>query len=232
MTRFAALALAMCLLVSFPAAAADSTDLSIVLYGEYPVVEELREGRFESDAPAAADPLFEYGAADDVEQRAMAEALHLMSASVYGYTFTFKPGSELLETGEVFDIELRGRMTPGQVKVLASGVRDKVYRVKIEFELTPSVHRWMSAFASNTLRQVESEGTSDFYQGWGGRSDALREALRNLVLTAAKKQLRSKPLVISGDILVTGNPVFSVGAGRHYCRISGYVNLIDVVTYD
>jgi hypothetical protein len=162
----------------------------------------------------------------------MAEALHLMSANVYGYRFTYRPGSVLMETEELFEVELRGAVGPDQVHVLASGVRDRVYRVKIELPLTPSASRWMGAFATGTVRLVSAEGTSDFFQGWEGRSDALRQALRNLVLTAAKKQVRSKPLLISGDILLEGNPAFAVGAGRHYCRVEGYVNLVDVVTYD
>lgn len=223
-----------------PAAA---SPLSVVVHGEYPVVEELREGRFgprEPVVPGGADaaatgggpPLVDYGAAEGAADRAMTEALHLMSANVYGYRFTYKPGSALMEVEEEFDVRLRGTVEPDMVRVVGSGVRDQVYRVKIELALTPSSYRWMRAFTSGGVREAAAEGVSDFYRGWDGRSDALRLALRNLVLTAARKQLRSRPLLISGDILLKGNPSFAVGAGRHYCRIEGYVNLVDVVTYD
>ncbi|MFW6181934.1 MAG: hypothetical protein ACOC8N_09310 [Spirochaetota bacterium] len=251
--RAAAILFLIVLLTAGPAHRAEASPLSVVVHGEYPVVEELREGRFgprdqeltgdqgspggrggpgEADAGAGGPPLIDYRAAEDLAGRAMAEALHLMSANVYGYRFTYRPGSVLMETEELFEVELRGAVEREQVRVLASGVRDQVYRVKIELPLTPSASRWMGAFATGTVRRVSAEGISDFFQGWEGRSDALRLALRNLVLTAARKQLRSKPLLITGDILLKGTPAFAVGAGRHYCRVEGYVNLVDVVTYD
>jgi len=94
------------------------------------------------------------------------------------------------------------------------------------------VRSWMSAFKSNTIRLTESEGTSDFAMGWEGRSDAYRDALKNLVLLSARIRLSSKPLIVKGDILLQGGPAFSVGAGRHYCKLQGFVNFVEVVTYD
>ena len=54
----------------------------------------------------------------------------------------------------------------------------------------------------------------------------------DLVLLSAQKRLSSRPLLMRGDILLKGNPSFAVGAGRHYCRLEGYVNIVEVVTYD
>jgi len=227
------------LLVSHPlfvsqALAADiySAGEKIVIYGEYPVVTELGRGRFQNEPSDNKKLLIDYEQGSDFKEKALREALHLLSANVYGYTFSYKPGSMLMKTEEEFEIALKGRIGRESATQIGGGAYNTVYRVKLEFLLTPSAVRWMNAFRSNTLRAVEAEGTSDFYAGWEGRNDALWEALRNLVLVAAKKKLYSKPLVMEGDILLDGNPVFSVGAGRHYCRINGYVNLTKVVTYD
>jgi hypothetical protein len=212
--------------------AAQNTEESIVVYGEYPVMSELGEDAFSEREGADPEPLIDYEGAFGYEGRALVEALHFLNANVYGYSFTYKPGSRLLETEELFDIELRGVIDRKWVTPLADGVRNNVYRVKIELPMTPSMRRWTSAFATKQLRLEKSEGNSDFYMGWEGRNDAYREALRNLVLIAARKQLSSKPLRIEGDILLMGNPSFAVGAGRHYCSIQGYVKIHDVVTYD
>jgi hypothetical protein len=207
-------------------------DESIVVYGEYPVREELGENAFPQRGQAQTEPFIDYAHGSGFEERALIEALHFLNANVYGYSFVYKPGSKLLQTEEVFTIELRGELKQDWIQPVADGVRNNVYRIKIELPITPSMRRWTAAFNSNQLRLQESEGNSDFYTGWEGRSDAYREALRNLVLISAQKQLSSRPLLIEGDILLKGNPIFNVGAGRHYCRIRGYVKIIDVVTYD
>jgi hypothetical protein len=208
----------------------DATE-KIVVYGEYPVAQELGENAFERE-PLQAVPLIDYNKGSTVQERAMTEALHFLNANVFGYTFEYKPGSRLMETEEVFDLELRGALQSQWVHPVAEGVQGTVYRVKIELTLTPSMERWTMAFTSKRLRLQASEGTSDFYRGWDGRSDAYREALRNLVLASARRQLSSRPLLLRGDILLKGNPTFSVGAGRHYCKLEGYVNFVEVVTYD
>jgi hypothetical protein len=205
---------------------------SIIVYGEYPVKEELGEGSFEVEEPLLKQPLIDYGIGKDVQERAFIEALHFLNANVYGYSFLYKPGSRLLETEELFTLTLKGELDTEIVQPIAEGVRGGVYRVKIEFPLSPSMRKWLTAFTSNTLKLENAEGTSDFYAGWEGRSDAFREALRNLVLVTAKKRLSSKPLVLAGDILLKGNPTFAVGAGRYYCRVEGYVNIVELVTYD
>ena len=212
--------------------AAQNADESIVVYGEYPVKQELGEGAFPDREQPKTEPLIDYALGSGFENRALIEALHFLNANVYGYSFIYKPGSRLLETEELFDIQLRGMLNQDWVQPLADGVRNNVYRVKVELPITPSMKRWTSAFATKQLRLEKSEGNSDFYMGWEGRNDAYREALRNLVLIAARKQLSSKPLRIEGDILLIGNPFFSVGAGRHYCSIKGYVKIHDVITYD
>lgn len=204
----------------------------IIIYGEYPVVQELRGGRFEERGIAEGSYLIDYAGGEGYKEKAFAEAFHFLNANVFGYTFFYKPGSILMKTEEIFELGLRGNIGKEDVSLVGEGVSKNIYRVKLGFQITPSVSRWQSAFHSNTIRLTESEGTSDFYTGWEGRSDALYEALRNLVLTAAKKELSSKPLLLRGDILLQNNPEFSVGAGRHYCKVQGFVNFVEVVTYD
>ena len=204
----------------------------IVVYGEYPVVKELGKGAFTEKETGSEHPLINYGGGEGYSGKALMEATHLLSANVYGYTFIYKPGSILMKTEETFEMELRGEAGMENAVVLGEGVRNNIYRVKLGFSITPSVRRWLGAFQTGTIRLAEAEGTSDFYSDWEGRSDALREALRNLVLIAAKRSLSSKPLLLKGDILLQGNPKFSVGAGRHYCKVQGFVIFVEIVTYD
>ncbi len=204
----------------------------IVVYGEYPVVKELGKGAFEQKEAEGEHPLINYDGGEGYSGKALIEASHFLSANVYGYTFIYKPGSTLMKTEETFEVGLRGEAGMENTVVIGEGVRNNIYRVKLGFTITPSVRRWLNAFQTTTIRFTEAEGTSDFYSGWEGRSDALREALRNLVLIAAKRSLSSKPLLLKGDILLKGNPYFSVGAGRHYCKVQGFVNFVEIVTYD
>lgn len=208
-------------------------DERIVVFGEYPAAEELGAGAFGAKGGKAPRvPFIEYEKGADYRAKARQEAFHFLSANVYGYTFSYRPGSVLLKTEEVFQIELRGRIPEGAAIEIGDGTVDTIYRVKLGFDPTPSVRSWMSAFRTNTIRLTESEGTSDFAMGWEGRSDAYWDALKNLVLLAARIRLSSKPLIVKGDILIQGNPTFSVGAGRHYCKLQGFVNFVEVVTYD
>ena len=210
----------------------------IEVYGEYPVVEGIKNP-FNSNSEGKngtkeemIPPLIDYSKGRNYKEKALIDALHILSANVFGYSFTFKPGSKLMKTEETFDIKLKGKISKDAINVLAGGVYNKIYRVKIDFILTPSVKKWISAFHTHNLKLLDAEGTSEFFQGWKGRQEAYRNALRNLVLVEAKRELSSKPLLIKGDILLEGNPKFNVGAGRYYCHIKGWVNMIDVVTYD
>jgi hypothetical protein len=230
-------AVLLCAALMFPSifvpSGAPAADGRIVVFGEYPAAEELGAGAFgESGVKAPQELFIEYDKGSDYRTKARVEALHFLDANVYGYTFSYRPGSALLKTEEMFQIRLRGKVPEGAVIEIGEGVVDTIYRVKLGFDPTPSVQSWRSAFRTNTIRLTESEGTSDFYMGWEGRSDAYRDALKNLVLVSARIRLSSKPLIVKGDILVDGNPVFSVGAGRHYCRLQGFVNFVEVVTYD
>jgi hypothetical protein len=226
--KSALMALIFLLICTGPVVAEDR----IKVQGDYPVVEELGKGSFEPDEKKDTPPLIPYTSGVDYREKALAEALHFLSANVYGYSFVYKPGSVLMKSEESFAVELRGFLGPQSATVIGEGVEDGIYRVKLEFEVTPSVRRWQNAFHSSTLRLLDSEGTSDFYAGWEGRGAALHDALRNLVLIAARRSLSSRPLLLRGDILLKGTPEFSVGAGRHFCAVSGYVNFVEIVTYD
>jgi hypothetical protein len=207
-------------------------DERIIIVGEHPVVEEIEDNGFEDENFDEAPPLIDYSSGSNYKEKAFIEAVHFMNANVYGYTFLYKPGSTLMKTEEVFELDLKGEIGEENLSLIGEGVKNNIYRVKLEFVLTPSVTKWLGVFKSADVRLTESEGTSEFYTGWEGRSSAYREALRNLVLISAQRKLSSKPLMIKGDILIKGTPQFSVGAGRHYCKLSGYVNFVEVVTYD
>ena len=211
----------------------DTVPDRMIVYGEYPVVVEVKDSFNNRKADSEnAPPLIDYSSGKDYKEKAMIDALHILSANIYGYTFEYQPGSKLMHKEEVFKVKLKGEIPSSYVRVIGSGTLGKIYRVKVEFDLTPSVKKWLSAFRSRTLKLEDAEGTSDFYQGWEGRQIAYRNALKNLVLVDAKRQLSSKPLKIKGDILLKGNPEFNVGAGRYYCRVYGWVNIVNVVTYD
>ncbi len=204
----------------------------IIIFGEYPVVIEIEEDVFEGEEPDAVPSLIDYSGGSVYSEKALIEAAHFLNANVYGYTFLYQPGSTLMKTREVFELDLRGEIGIANMSVIGEGVRNNIYRVKLEFMISPSVGKWLNVFQSANIRLTESEGTSEFYTGWEGRSDAYREALRNLVLISARRKLSSKPMMIKGDILLKGTPQFSVGAGRHYCKLKGYVNFVEVVIYD
>jgi len=210
----------------------------IEVYGEYPVVEEVKNP-FNSDSNNNVNirepekySLIDYSKGKNYKEKALIDALHILSANIYGYNFTFKPGSKLMKTEEEFNIKLKGELSEKAVTVVGSGVFNKIYRIKVDFYLTPSVKKWIAAFHTHNLKSTDAEGTSEFFRGWDGRQEAYIHALRNLVLVEAKRQLSSRPLLIKGDILLEGNPKFNVGAGRYYCHVKGRVNMIEVVTYD
>jgi hypothetical protein len=204
----------------------------IVIFGEYPVVIEIEEDVFEGEETEAVHSLIEYSGGSVYSEKALIEAAHFLNANVYGYTFLYKPGSTLMKTQEVFELGLKGKIGNKNLTVIGEGVKNNIYRVKLEFIITPSVSKWLNVYRSANIRLTESEGTSEFYTGWEGRNDAYIEALRNLVLISARRKLSSKPMMIKGDILLEGTPQFSVGAGRHYCKLKGYVNFVEVVTYN
>jgi hypothetical protein len=208
-----------------------ASDQTIVVHGEYPAVSELGEGRFVEEKTSEQEPLISYESGVDYKEKAFIAAIHHLSANIYGYTFFYQPSSQLMKQEEVFEVELKGKIQDEQVYTIGETVYNNMYRVKIEFRVTPSVEKWLGAFHSNNLRLTDAEGTSEFYTGFSGRSDAYLDALKNLVLVTAKTKLSTKPLSIKGDILLDGNPEFRVGAGRHYCRVQGFVNFVEVITY-
>lgn len=203
----------------------------IVAYGEYPAAQEVAPWEPEKKLPPE-ELLIPYREGGNYKQKAFIEAAHFLNARVYGYTFHYQPGSRLMKTEERFEVQLKGRIAADSMVKTAEGVEGTTYRVKVGFNLSPSVSKWISAFSGNTVREASAEGTSEFFTGWEGRDQAYRETLKNLVLAAARRELSSKPLLLKGDILLTENPVFSVGAGRHYCKLKGLVNFVEVVTYD
>lgn len=198
----------------------------IIVYGE----SELEHPPGKQKPPPSA-LLIPYDFSEGTRKVALIEALHFLSAMIYGYTFEYKPGSKVMKTEEVFNIELRDSIKRSRVDVLGEGAWKGIYRVKIAYPIDPYTEKWLRAFNSNKLRLEEAEGTSDFFSGWWGRSVAYMDALKNLVLISARKRYSSRPLTIKGDIILKENPEFNVGAGRWYCKIQGYVNFVDVVTY-
>jgi len=196
-------------LIFFITYSLSGNDDRLIIYGEYPVVEEIKS-KPDKDIKNNVSPLIDYKSGNNYKERALIEAFHFLNANIYGYTFTYKPKSTLMKVEEVFDIRLKGEMSPNSIFTIGDGVYDNVYRVRIGFDITPSVKRWLYAFGSNRLRLATSEGTSDFFSGWEKRSSAYKEALRNLVLISARKKISSKPISIKGDILLKGQPIFSV----------------------
>ena len=198
----------------------------IVAYGE----SQLEPGP-EQKKPQPPGLLIPYDLTKNKREIATEEALHFLSAMVFGYTFEYKPGSKVMKTEEVFELQLRDSVHMNKVRIIGEGAWRGIYRVRIAYSIDPYTEKWLRAFTSNKLRLEEAEGTSDFFSGWWGRSVAYQDALKNLVLISAKKRYSSRPLSIKGDIILKENPEFNVGAGRWYCRIKGYVNFVEVVTY-
>ena len=156
-------------------------DQTIVVHGEYPAISELNEGRFVEERASESEPLISYDNGTDYKEKAFIAAIHFLSANIYGYTFFYQPSSKLMQQEEVFELELKGNIQNEQVFTIGEGVYNNLYRVKVEFRITPSVEKWLGAFHSNNLRLIDADGTSEFYTGFSGRSDAYRDALKNLV---------------------------------------------------
>ena len=113
----------------------------IIVYGEYPVIEEIKKG-FGSNSErrnhpdvSESQPLIDYSKGRDYKEKALIDALHILSANIFGYNFIFKPGSKLMKTEETFEIKLKGRIDKDAVAKVAEGVFDKVYRVKIACQI-------------------------------------------------------------------------------------------------
>ena len=63
----------------------------IVVHGEYPVIDELGEGRFFENEVSDNELLIAYDEGKDYKEKAFIAATHFLCANIYGYTFFYQP---------------------------------------------------------------------------------------------------------------------------------------------
>ncbi len=158
-----------------------------------------------------------------------------VEALVYGWDFTYTPSdntrgvSEYFEIVSIITIENDDENLRYTDAIIAD--EESVVESWVEYDLTKRMvyerHRWHTG----GYPSIAGRGESSVFEGVEGVMLACEEAAKNAIRNYARDVVKNKPKEITGKILLTDFPIYSIDAGKYVADLDFFLNVSKIVEY-
>ncbi len=213
---------------------------SLPLYGEY------YSGNSESEARIVRLPVWAFlegqpGTMRDGEgapfipaKEALEETANLLlSGMSYGWRFSYTPADNIRKVSETFILEsLKGKdLEKENIKIKEIRIKYPFVYCWAEYPLSETEIERHSSWNALKYKIIKGKG-----EGWRkdemeGVKEAYNSAIKNALLSYAKKNLKNKPKEIKGELLIKNSPHLSISSGLFKAEVELYLNIKEIVPY-
>jgi hypothetical protein len=158
----------------------------------------------------------------------------LIEGMAYGWEFSYTPSDIGRSVAEQFSFQPFRTLTEGEIAGIEyTDPREKNNRVScwVDFSLNESVARIKAQWNSASYRKIKGRGLAPLTDGFDGIKQAASDALKNAVRQYARGLEKNKPKEITGNVIIVGNPVIGLNAGRYQVELEFYLELKEIVPY-
>ena len=167
-------------------------------------------------------------------KRALQEiANFLLTGMSYGWEFSYTPSDARREVKEVFEIK-----PIAELKIRKEEI--KIQEVRIKY---PYVHCWAEynlsldeasrhiSWQNLNYKTIKGNGDGLRKNETEGVKTAYKEAIKNAIISYARKTEKNKPKEIIGEVLIKKSPRLFCASGFFKAEIELYINIKETVPY-
>jgi len=204
-----------------PAACAQDTDrLSIRPWIELEPLVRIGPGPYPIPVETAEKSLLEIGRV-------------LLSAMIYGWSFSYEPGDRSRGITERFALTPIAQVAWGspRLKVLQSEVLDTRLWARISYQLDDQESRRRAAWDSGTADLSTGSGSAPLQLGDAGRTASLESAVKDAIRRSLDVRYPNKPRQVTGDVALWVDPTVLIRSGTYLTTASVRVVVRELIPY-
>ena len=204
-----------------PAACAQDTDrLTIRPWIELEPLVRIGPGPYPIPVETAQKSLLEIGRV-------------LLSAMVYGWSFSYEPGDRARGVTERFVLTPIAQVAWGspRLKVLQTEVQDTRLWARISYVLDDQESRRRAAWDSGTADLSTGSGSAPLQLGDAGRTASLESAVKDAIRRSLDVRYPNKPRQVTGDVALWADPTVLIRSGTYLTTASVRVVVRELIPY-
>jgi len=162
------------------------------------------------------------------------EAIEYLSAMIYGYEFEYKMENNLTHSQGYFELKPLAHLRDNDKNIALSQYEesDISMRVQVTYRLNEDQKNYIRGFQSVIAKMSMGESSDSFSANeWTNRIMVYKNAIRNAILNALKKDLKSRPNYITGKLSLAESPKFSIISGEWRAIVKIHL-IVKEVTYN
>jgi hypothetical protein len=154
---------------------------------------------------------------DVAERQLLEEGRLLLSAMVYGWTFTYIPGDKARQVQESFVLTPVAQIPWGSPRLLVrqAETQEKRLWAQISYTMTTEEALRRASWESNTAALSTGRGKAPVTAGPPGKGASLQDAVRDAIRLSLDTRYVNKPRQISGDVVLWDDPQAYVASGAY-----------------
>ncbi|MDR2509988.1 MAG: hypothetical protein LBC77_05015 [Spirochaetaceae bacterium] len=153
---------------------------------------------------------------------ALEDSAAAFSAMIFGWEFEYEPGERARELRENLSLTPLGaiRTDDASLRVTEAAVRENVYYLWCDYELSASQKRRITAWNASDTKGVQATGYAPLMGADGAESrealkrGALEDAMKKAARAALKLTERNRPRIVKGVIALEAFPVYRIFQGN------------------
>ncbi len=170
---------------------------------------------------------------EDAVSMARNEIFEFASGMLYGYRFNLVTSNPVNGRRGYFDLEKIAviRNNDPNMRVSQYEHSETSIRVQGTYRLQDSQKNYISGFrgAGGHMTQGTAEGS--YYNDWTGRIEIYKNAIYDGIINAARLELKSRPLSITGKVLIESPPQYNLISGKWVTNVRFHL-IISNITYE
>jgi hypothetical protein len=171
--------------------------------------------------------------AETAQRRILEEARVLLSAMVYGYSFTYTPSDAVRAVPETFQLTPSAEIAWGadRVRVVESDVEDVRLYARVSFTLSDFEARRRSSWDSSAVAMATGSGEGDLFKGYTDKIVALRNAIESAIKEHLRTRILNKPREVRGEVVLWEDPRTIVRAGKYVTTAKVRLRITEIIPY-
>jgi len=173
--------------------------------------------------------------AQAARERALEEARQILSAMIYGASFTYVPPDAQRKTMEEFILTPLAELKWGdrRLRIAQAEVRDDRLFARVRYDLEDFQDARRRAWDSNSIPTSTASGRYSLFSGPApeGKRRSLQEALKQAVRAHLQPVLFNKPREVRGELLLWQPPRVILDAGDYVTFLTVKLRVREIRSY-
>ncbi len=159
----------------------------------------------------------------------------LLSAMVYGWSFSYEPGDRTRGVQERFDLQPLAQIPWGspRLRVVETERTDSDTRLwaRISYAMDDQESRRRAAWDSVTAERSSGQGAAPLQLGEAGRTSSLEAAVRDAIRRSLDVRYVNKPRRVTGEVVLWADPTVLIRSGTYLTTVTVKLLIRELIPY-